>query len=288
MDRSTSPIPITDQAKLTRITANRKLQFLDFMELWNYRDLFWILGLRDLKVRYNQTIVGAAWAIIQPVTTMLIFTVLFKLMGRAPTDGSGIPYALTMFCALLPWQLVATSLSPAATSIVTHQNMVKKIYFPKVVLPVSALIPAILDYAISLVILLLMMLWYQTPLAWPLLMVPVWMVMCILATIGMSLWLSALSAIYRDFMYTIPFILQIGFFISAVIFETRAIVPEQYWALAAINPMVTINEGLRWAMLGADPLPLSIWLPGLISTAAIFLSGLIYFRRMERHFADRV
>jgi lipopolysaccharide transport system permease protein len=276
------------QDTLTRISAGRHFQFGALKELWSYRELFWILGLRDLKVRYNQTIIGAAWAVIQPLITMLIFTVLFKWMGHAPIDDKQVPFALTMFCALLPWQLVATSLAPAATSIITHQNMVKKIYFPKVVLPVSALIPAILDYTISLAIMMLMMLWYHIPLTWSLLMVPVWMAMCILATVGMSLWLSALSAIYRDFMYTIPFILQIGFFISAVIFETRAIVPEKYWALVAINPMVTINEGLRWAMLGADPLPLTLWLPGLLSTAAIFLSGLVYFRRMERHFADRV
>jgi lipopolysaccharide transport system permease protein len=273
---------------LTEINPKRAFLLLDFKEIWRYRELLWIMGLRDLKVRYKQTIIGAAWAVIQPLTTMLIFTVLFMLMGHTPTQSNNVPYALTMFCALLPWQLVASSLSPAATSIITHQNMVKKIYFPKIVLPISALIPSLLDYLVSLVILLLMMAWYHIPLGWPLLMVPVFMAMCILATIGMSLWLSALSAIYRDFMYTIPFIIQIGFFVSAVIFETRAILPEKFWAIASLNPMVTVNEGLRWAMLGADPLPLSLWLPGLLTTAMILLSGLVYFQRMQRHFADRV
>lgn len=272
---------------LTDITPRQKLHLLDFKELWRYRELLWILGIRDLKVRYKQTIIGAAWAVIQPLATMVIFTLLFKLMGKAPTD-SQLPYALTMFCALLPWQFLASSLAPAATSIVSHQNMVKKIYFPKVVLPVSAMIPPLMDYLISLALLIAMMVWYQIPVSLPLLMVPVFMTICVLITAGIALWLSALSALYRDFMYTIPFILQIGFFVSAVIFETRAIVPEKYWIIAGLNPMVMVNEGLRWAMLGADPLPLSLWLPGLCTMLLVLFTGLLYFRRVERHFADRV
>lgn len=279
------PTPASQQ--VTDITPRQPLHLLDLVELWRYRDLLWILGLRDLKVRYKQTIIGAAWAVIQPLATMAIFTVLFKLMGNAPTD-SQLPYALTMFCALLPWQFVASTLAPAATSIVTHQNMVKKIYFPKLVLPVSAMLPPLLDYVISLMILIAMMAWYQVPVGWPLLMVPVFMAMCFITTMGAALWLSALSALYRDFMYTIPFVLQIGFFLSAVIFETRAIVPEKYWMLAGLNPMVGVNEGLRWAMLGADPLPVSLWLPGVITMTLLVVTGLLYFKRMERHFADRV
>lgn len=271
----------------TDITPKPSWRLLDVAELWRYRDLLWILGLRDLKVRYKQTIIGAAWAVVQPLATMAIFTVLFKLMGTAPTDAT-LPYALTMFCALLPWQFVASSLAPAATSIVTHQNMVKKIYFPKLVLPAAALIPAMLDYAISLVILAGMMAWYGVGVRPAVLMVPVFMAMCLLTTLGASLWLSALSALYRDFMYTIPFVLQIGFFLSAVIFETRAIVPEKYWVVAGLNPMVTVNEGLRWALLGAQPLPVKLWLPGVVVMAVLVVTGLLYFKRMERHFADRV
>jgi len=272
---------------ITTVTPRQALGFLNFRELWQYRDLLWILGLRDLKVRYKQTIIGVAWAVIQPLAMIAIFTLLFHLMGKTPAD-SGNPYVLTMFCALLPWQFLAASLASAGGSIVTHQNMVKKIYFPKLVLPFAAMIPAMLDYFISLGILVLMMIWYQVGFGWPILMAPVFMLLCMVLTAGISLWLSALSALYRDFMYVIPFLLQIGFFASAVIFETRAIVPEKYWVIAGLNPMVTVSEGSRWAILGGSPLPVAFWLPGTVIAVAILLSGLLYFRRMEGHFAERV
>ena len=272
---------------VTEITPSNSWNLIDFKELWRYRDLLWILGMRDLKIRYQQTIVGVAWAVIQPLTTMAIFAVLFGFLGKTPTDST-TPYYLVVFCALLPWQFVASSLAPAATSIVTHQNMVQKIYFPRIVLPLSAMISPLLDYLISLIVLAGMMWWCQTPIHLPILMVPVFMLMCILTTIGMSLWFAALSTTYRDFMYTIPFMIQIGFFLSSVIFETRAIVPEKYWIIIGLNPMVTVSEGMRWALLGAAPLPFTIWGPGVFMLSILLISGLAYFRRMEKYFADRV
>jgi len=260
---------------------------LDLRELWRYRQLFWILGLRDVKVRYKQTAIGALWAILQPVMIMIVFSTLFRLMGRAPA-GEDLPYTVTLYTALLPWQFFSTSLTQSANSLVTHQNMVKKIYFPRAILPASPIVSAAVDFAIAFLVLIALMIWHGLAPTPALLALPGFVLLAALATLALGLWFSALNALYRDLIHAMPFLIQLGFFVSPVIFETREIVPAPWWPLYGLNPMAGVIEGFRWALLGAPPPPLALLLPGIGATGLLLIGGMFYFRRMERTFVDRV
>lgn len=264
-------------------------RLVDLREVWRYRELLWILALRDIKVRYKQTFIGVAWAILQPVTKMVIFTTLFRLIGRTPAEQDvAYPYAVTLYCALLPWELFANALAQSSESIVLNQQLVTKVYFPRVIVPVAPIVAGLLDFALAFLVLIGMMVYYGITPSWQALMLPLFIAFAVAAALSMGLWLSALNALYRDFRYAMPFLIQIGFFISPVIYETQAIIPPPWRSAFALNPMVGVLEGFRWALLGKTEPPL---LPMLISAAAVallLLGGLVYFRRMERLFADRV
>ncbi len=243
--------------------------------------------MRDLKVRYRQTAVGAAWALIQPLMTMVVFGVLFGLLKSQP-QASDVPYAVTSLAGLIPWQLFATTVTAATTSIVMNSNLVQKVYFPRIILPISAFIPSFVDFCIAMLMLIGLMIWFQIVPTWHIVFLPVMVVLVMITSLAFSLWLSALNAIYRDIQYVVPFLIQTGLLISPVVYETAAAIPPQWRWLYSLNPMVGPLEGFRWALLGLAP-------PSLISMsvsmAGMFLllaGGMFYFRRMERFFSDRI
>lgn len=258
---------------------------LHLMDVWRYRELVFFLTWRDISVRYKQTALGAAWAVIQPFFTMLVFTIFFGQLGRIPSDG--LPYPIFSFCALLPWQLFAYSLSESSNSLVANQNLISKVYFPRVVIPLASTLGGLLDFLISFVVLLGMMLFYQirpTTAVWTL---PFFVLLALVTALGVGLWLSALNVEYRDVRYTIPFLTQFWMFLTPIAYPA-SLVPEQWRLLYGINPMVGVVEGFRWALLGTGNPPGLLMAVSVMAALLLFISGLYYFRRMERTFADKV
>lgn len=260
---------------------------LGLQEIWNYRELIWTLAARDLKVRYRQTAVGVVWAILQPLAMMTIFTVMFRLLGREPVEA-GVPYVVAVLCGLLPWQLFASTLTSASESLVNHQGLITKVYFPRAVLPISAMLGGVVDFGISFGLLAVALMWYGITPTWTMLLIPVFSVLALVASLAASLWLSALNAIYRDIRYVVPFVLQVGFFVSPVVYETDALIPSSYRLLYALNPLVGVIDGLRWAVLGHSPPALAPTLISLGCLALVMMTGMAYFRQVERHLADRI
>ncbi len=258
---------------------------LNLADLWRYRELIFFLTWRDISVRYKQTALGAAWAVIQPLFTMIVFTVFFGQLGKLPSDG--LPYPIFAFCALLPWQLFAYSLTESGNSLVANQNLISKVYFPRVVIPLSATLGGLLDFVIAFCVLLVLMVVYRitpTLAVWTL---PLFVLLALITALGAGLWLSALNVEYRDVRYTIPFLTQFWMFITPIAYPS-SMVPEGWRALYGINPMVGVVEGFRWALLGTDTQPgAQVWV-SVLAALGLFLSGLFYFRRMERTFADKV
>ena len=266
---------------------------VDLRELWRARELVGFLALRDVKVRYKQAALGVAWAVLQPFLTMAVFSTLFGLlMGQEnkPTP-EGIPYAISTYCALVPWQLFATALTASGNSLVQNQALVTKVYFPRLVLPVAPVLAALVDFAAAFAVLLLMMAWYGIAPTPAVAALPLLVAMAMASALAVSLWLSALNALYRDVRHALPFLTQIWFFVTPCVYTTGSLLegrPDWLTAVYAINPMVGVIEGFRWSLLGApapDPLALAS------SAAAVVLLGVggaYYFRSMERRFADRV
>lgn len=258
---------------------------LNLMDLLNYRELIFFLTWRDISVRYKQTILGVAWAIIQPFFTMVVFTIFFGQLGKIPSDG--LPYPVFSFCALLPWQLFAYSLTESGNSLIANQNLITKVYFPRVVIPMAATMGGLLDFVIAFVMLLGMMLFYQirpTLAVWTL---PLFVLLALITAMGTGLWLSALNVEFRDVRYTIPFLTQFWMFITPIAYPA-SIVPEQWRVLYGINPMVGVVEGFRWALLGNGNPPGPLMVVSVLAAIGLFVSGLYYFKRMERSFADKV
>ena len=254
-------------------------------DLWRYRELFHILAWRDLAVRYKQTVIGVAWALIRPVVMMVVFTVLFGRIGKFPSEGAA-PYAILVFAAILPWQFFSAALSESSNSLVSNVNLISKIYFPRLIVPAASIITSFVDLLISFSILVAMMAWYKY---WPdlrILSLPLFMALAFGVAIGAGLWLCTLTVEFRDFRFIVPFIVQFGLYISPVGFSS-SVVPEQWRLLYSLNPMVGVIDGFRWAILKGDA-PL-FW-PGLLVSIALTLilcvSGIWYFRKMERTFAD--
>lgn len=267
------------------IRPSRGWVALHLMDVWRYRELVFFLTWRDISVRYKQTALGAAWAVIQPFFTMLVFTIFFGQLGRIPSDG--LPYPIFSFCALLPWQLFAYSLSESSNSLVANQNLISKVYFPRVVIPLASTLGGLLDFLISFVVLLGMMLFYQirpTTAVWTL---PFFVLLALVTALGVGLWLSALNVEYRDVRYTIPFLTQFWMFLTPIAYPA-SLVPEQWRLLYGINPMVGVVEGFRWALLGTGNPPGLLMAVSVMAALLLFISGLYYFRRMERTFADKV
>lgn len=256
-------------------------------ELWRYRELFLVLAWRDLAVRYKQTVVGLAWALIQPLATMAVFTVIFGRLAKLPTEGA-TPYTLLVFAGLLPWQLFATSLTGASASVVANANLVGKVYFPRLIVPLAAVVVSFVDFLISLAILAGLMVWYQFLPGWNVLTLPLFVLMAFLASIGPGLWITALNVKYRDFRYVIPFMVQFGLYVSPVGFSS-AVVTDHWRLLYSLNPMVGVIDGFRWALLGGES---SLYLPGFFlswGVIAVFLwLGVRQFRKMEKSFADLI
>lgn len=254
-------------------------------ELWEYRELLYFLTWRDIKVRYKQTVLGAAWAIIQPFFMMIVFSLFFGYLARIPSDG--IPYPIFTYCALLPWQLFAHALNESSNSLVANERLITKVYFPRLVVPLSAVFGGLVDFVIAFVILLGMMAYYRITPTLMIFTLPLFILLAIMTALAIGLWLSALNVQYRDVRYTIGFITQFWLFATPVAYPS-SLVPERWRALYGLNPMAGVVEGFRWALLGNTQGPGAML---VVSTAVVILlliGGLYYFRRMEQSFADIV
>jgi lipopolysaccharide transport system permease protein len=253
-------------------------------DIWRYRELFFFLAWRDILVRYKQTVIGILWAVVRPVLTMIVFTIIFGKFAKMPSEG--VPYPILVFAAMLPWQFFASSLSESSNSLISNANMISKVYFPRLVMPFSSVVVSLVDFLISFVLLIILMIGFGVPLTWKLFALVPLLVVAFLASLGASLWLAALNVKYRDFRYIVPFIVQFGLYVSPVGFSST-VVPAQWRMLYSLNPMVGVIDGFRWAVTGAET---QIFWPGflvsLLVIAAMLSGGVWYFRRMERTFAD--
>jgi lipopolysaccharide transport system permease protein len=253
-------------------------------DLWRYRELFYFLAWRDILVRYKQTAIGVLWSILRPFLTMVVFTVVFGKLAKLPSEG--VPYPILVYAAMLPWQFFANSLSESAMSLVGNANLISKVYFPRLVIPASAVIVSLVDFFISFSILIVLMVWYAFMPSWRLLTLPLFIVFAFAASFGFGLWITSLNVKYRDFRYIIPFIVQFGLYISPVGFSST-IIPEAWRLLYSINPMVGVIDGFRWAILGGQS---QLYVPGFLLSIILVLtflvSGVWYFRKTERTFAD--
>jgi lipopolysaccharide transport system permease protein len=254
-------------------------------DLWRYRELFYFLAWRDILVRYKQTAIGIAWALVRPFLTMLVFTFIFSKVAKLPAPGS-VPYALLVFAAMLPWQFFSTALSEASNSLIGNSNLISKVYFPRMIVPASSVITSFVDFLITLGLMAGMMIWYGFLPDWRLLTLPLFMALAFGSAFGAGLWLCALNVRYRDFRYIVPFIVQFGLYLSPVGFSSN-IVPEGLRLIYACNPMVGVIDGFRWALLrGQSPLAAYALIASILVTSVLCLSGIWYFRRTEKTFAD--
>ena len=255
-------------------------------DLWRYRELFYFLAWRDILVRYKQTAIGVVWALVRPFLTMVVFTVVFGKLAKLPSDG--VPYPVMVFAAMLPWQFFANSLSEASSSLVGNSNLISKVYFPRLIIPASSVITSFVDFLISALILVGVMVWYQFMPGWRIFTLPLFIAIAFAAAMGIGLWLTALNVKYRDFRYIVPFIVQFGLYVSPVGFSS-SIVPDKWRLLFSLNPIVGVIDGFRWAILGGD---VRIYWPGfLISNVLVLLfliTGILYFRKTEKTFADMI
>jgi len=253
-------------------------------DLFRYRELFYFLAWRDVLVRYKQTVIGVLWAVLRPFLTMVVFVFIFSKIAKLP--GGGLPYPVMVFAAMLPWQLFSMSLSEGSNSLISNANLISKVYFPRLIVPVSAVIVSFVDFAISFVLLVLLMAWYHVWPTWQLIALPLFTFLALVASTGAGLWLAALNVQYRDFRYVVPFLVQFGLYVSPVGFNS-SVVPEKWRLLYSLNPMVGVIDGFRWAVSGGrSAIYLAgLWL-GLVVMAVLLASGIWYFRRMERTFAD--
>jgi lipopolysaccharide transport system permease protein len=254
-----------------------------FSELWRYRELVFFLAWRDVKVRYKQAVLGAGWAILQPLLTMVVFTVFFGRLAKVPSEG--VPYPLFSLGALVLWTYFAGVVSLASQSLITNSNLISKVYFPRLALPASTAVSGLIDFAIGLGCLALMMVYYQVWPSWGLLLAPLFLASLLMLTVGVSLILAALTVRYRDIKYTIPFLIQLGLFVTPVIYPIRMI-PERFQPLAALNPMSGIVEGFRASLFPQVRLDAGLTASSLFLSAAALAAGILYFRRAERLFAD--
>ena len=256
-------------------------------DLWRYRELFFVLAWRDVAVRYKQTVIGLAWALIQPLATMVVFTVIFSKVAKLPSEGVA-PYALMVYTGLLPWQLFATALTGASGSLIGNANLISKVYFPRLIVPTAAVVVAFVDFLVSFAILFGLMIWFQYMPSWQIFTLPFFILMAFLASLGPGLWITALNVKFRDFRYVIPFIVQFGLYVSPVGFSS-SVVPEQWRLLYSLNPVVGVIDGFRWAILGGES---NLYLPGFALSwcvIAFFLwLGIRQFRKMEKSFADLI
>jgi lipopolysaccharide transport system permease protein len=281
---TSSPVPWEGQVViLERGRADRNYWF----DLWRYRELFLVLAWRDVAVRYKQTIIGLAWAVLRPFLTMAVFTVIFGRVAGLASDG-GAPYTLMVFAGVLPWSFFSAALSEASNSLIDNSQLISKVYFPRIIVPTATVVTAFIDFSIGFVVLVGMMLYHRFVPGWHMLLLPVFVLLAVLASLGPSLWMTALNVRYRDFRYVIPFVTQLGLYLSPVGFSS-SVIPEEWRLVYSLNPMVAVIDGFRWCVLGGAS---SIYWPGLVlglSVVAAFLwVGVGQFRKMEKTFADLI
>jgi lipopolysaccharide transport system permease protein len=267
----------------TIIEPKKGWQLIDWKELREYRDLFFFLVWRDIKVLYKQTILGFAWAIIRPVFSMIVFSIVFGRLAQVPSDG--LPYPIFSYAALVPWTYFSTAVTTSTQSLISNVRMLTKVYFPRIVIPMTPVLAKLVDFGIAFLILLAMMVWFGISPTLYILLLPLLILLMILTASGIGMWLSALAIQYRDINHAAPFILQLLMYAAPVVWPA-SLVPEQYRVLYGLYPMAGVIEGFRSALLGTIPMPWDLILPGVLSAAVIALSGALYFRRMERVFAD--
>lgn len=283
MDASSPINQVVELPERIHIQPSRGWAPLDLKEIWRYRELLFFLTWRDIKVRYKQTALGAAWAVLQPLLTMVIFSVIFGNLAKLPSDG--IPYPIFTYTALLPWQLFAFALGNSSNSLILNQNLVSKVYFPRLVIPIAALLPGLVDFCISFVVLIGLMIYYHIGLSLRILALPLFLVLALVTAIGLGLWLSALNVQYRDVRYTVPFLTTFWQYATPIAYAST-LIPERWRLLYSLNPMTGVVEGFRWALLGtANGVGPMIWIAVLVDLV-ILVGGLFYFRRMEDGFAD--
>jgi lipopolysaccharide transport system permease protein len=266
------------------INPPRKFVNINFREIWQYRELLYFFMWRDIKIRYTQTILGILWVVIPPLMLAMVFTLFFGNLAKLPSDG--IPYPLFSLTAIILWTLFSEGLTRSTNSMVTNAHIITKVYFPRLIVPISGVLSPLVDFSISIVVLILLMFYFAFIPSITMLFIPFFVFIAILTALSIGLWFSALNVKYRDFQYTIPFIIQIWFFASPVVYSS-SIVPQQYQMLYGLNPMVGVIEGMRWAVLGTTP-PTAMVFVSLIGVGLLFISGLFYFKKTEQYFADLV
>lgn len=268
------------------IEPAKGLRLVDPVELWRWRELFVALMVRDLAVRYKQTAIGIAWVVVQPLATVAIFSFLLGKIGNVPTGG--LPYPLFAFTAMVPWQVFSRALMEGSMSLVSNRSLITKVYFPRILMPAAAVFGGAVDFVVTFGILLVMMLLFGFVPGWQILLTPVLLVLALLTSLGVALWLSALNVLYRDVQFVLPFVVQAWLFLTPVLYPA-SVIPEKWRVLYAMNPMVTVTESFRWAMLGgvAAPDPMMLVVSAVI-VSAVLLSGVVYFRHVERQLADRI
>ena len=273
----------TRSAATIVIEPSRGLADFNLKEIWDYRDLMFFLAWRDINIRYKQTILGAAWAVVQPVMTMILFTIFFGRMAGVPSEG--VPYPLFAFAALLPWQYFATTLGNAANSLVNNSNLLSKVYFPRLLIPLTSLFPPAVDFMIAFVVLIGLMFYYRQAPSVQVIWLPAFLILAMVTTLGAGLWFAAMNVKYRDVRHIVSVLVQFGMFVSPVAYPSR-IVPMPWLNLYALNPMVGVIEGFRWALLGTGAAPLRLIAISSLAALAMLISGLYYFRYTEKTFAD--
>jgi len=265
------------------IRSQRGLASLDLAEVWQYRELLFFLVWRDIKVRYKQTFIGAGWAIFQPAMTMVIFTLVFGKMVKIPSDG--LPYAVFAYTGLLPWTYFSQALSRSGTGLVSNAHLITKVYFPRLIIPLSDVITPAVDFVFAFLLLLGLIAWYGIAPSWGLLALPLFLFMAMITALAAGLWLSPLNVRYRDIGHTIPFLTQFWMFASPVVYPV-SLVPESWRFVYSLNPMVGVIEGFRWGLLGKENPDFTVMLISTVAVLLLFIGGLVFFKRMERNFAD--
>jgi lipopolysaccharide transport system permease protein len=275
--------PVQETAQTIFIRPATGWPSVGLKELWQYRELLYFLAWRDIKVRYKQTALGIGWAIIQPFFIMLVFSIFFGHLAKVPSDG--IPYPLFVYCALVPWNLFAHSLTESSSSLVANERLITKIYFPRLIVPISAVLAGLVDFAISFIVLVAMMIYYGVAPGVTALSLPLFVLLAVMTALGAGLWLSALNVRYRDVRYVLTFLTQLWLFATPVAYPS-SLVPEPWRAVYGLNPMAGVVEGFRWALLGKAGRPGSLLVVSILVAILMLVSGLFYFRRMEATFAD--
>ena len=282
---TTAENPFLTKPSVLRITPPGRWWVLPLDELWNYRELLYFFIWRDIKVRYKQTAIGAAWAVLQPLLTMLVFSLFFGHLAHIPSDG--LPYPIFYYCALLPWMYYAAALQNATNTIVDNQRLITKVYFPRLILPLSSVLSGMVDFGISFLMLVVMMIYYGIRPTAAILWIPAFLLLAVLTALGVGLWLAALNALYRDVKYVLPFLVQFWMFASPVAYPSSLVPGEWRW-LYGLNPMAGVIEGFRWSLTGHGQAPGGLSFVSLAVVIVVLLSGVAYYQRMETTIADVV